>query len=392
MAIGSLVCPKPVRRPHRAVNLDYAVRDAAIELFTAGDFEPALLKVFEHLFARAPTIAELCEGGFQFVQGSSRVTVKLEGDLLSVAVPLVTLPDGGTTTAALRYMLTRICGSGQLHQPRLRGDDVHLEFKERLANLHPIKLLEVLRRMPTEADKADDWMSVQFGAKALEAEAPEALTPEEVDRSLHIWRVHWNQVDELLKEGQRKRSIFFLNEVTSLARYGVRYWLPLTGYLPGRLQESSAVFCDSDVEPFKREAALTKCIKEMRSLSGEALAQNLGHARYAISPVSEGTPRVMSEYLGPGNYMETISRLRSSGKAMDAALALVSTMVYVASEFSWAPEVGATFEEVLGEASERPFGEAAALLSRAAKSLVEKFGENPDRDDDHAAPSDAEAR
>ncbi|MFO0617644.1 MAG: hypothetical protein U0414_33930 [Polyangiaceae bacterium] len=389
MAIGSLVCPKPVRRPHRAVNLDYAVRDAAVDLFTAGDFEAAVVKVFEHLFSRAPSIPELREGGFQFVQGSSRVTVTLDADLLSVRVPLVTLPDGGTTTAALRYMLTRICGSGQLHQPRLRGDDVHLEFKERLENLHPIKLLEVLRRMPTEADKADDWMSVQFGAKALESEPPEPLAPEELERSLEIWRAHWHQVDELLKEGQRKRSIFFLNEVTSLARYGIRYWLPLTGYLPGRLQESSAVYCDSDVEPFKREAALTKCIKEMRALSREALEQNLGHARYAISPVSEGTPRVISEYLGPGNYMETISRLRSSGKAMDAALALVSTMVYVAGEFSWAPEVGALFEEILGEASERPFGEAAALLSRGAKTLVERFGEDPDRDDEPRAAGEA---
>jgi len=391
MAIGSLVCPKPVRRPHRAVNLDYAVRDTAIDIFTTGDFEAALVKVFEHLFAEGPTIAELRNGGFQFVQGSSRVTVTLDVDLLVVRVPLVTLPEGGTTTAALRYMLTRICGSGQLHQPRLRGDDVHLEFKERLANLHPIKLLEVLRRMPTEADKADDWMSVQFGAKALESEPPEPLLPDELARSIEIWRAHWAQVDELLKEGQRKRSIFFLNEVTALARYGVRYWLPLTGYLPGRLQESSAVFCDSDVEPFRREAALTKCIREMRALSPDALAQNLGHARYAISPVSEGTARVMSEYLGPGNYMETISRLRSSGKAMDAALALVSTMVFVASEFSWPPEAGAMFEEALSDASERPYGEAAAILSRAAKALVERFGEDPDRDDVEPAEAAAEA-
>jgi hypothetical protein len=95
-------------------------------------------------------------------------------------VPLVRLTPTGNAVAALRYALTTISGSGQLYQPRLRGDDLYLEFRDKLTRMHPAKVLEVLRRMPVEADRCDDWLVGQFGAQPLERAAIEPLTEDEL--------------------------------------------------------------------------------------------------------------------------------------------------------------------------------------------------------------------
>jgi hypothetical protein len=98
-------------------------------------------------------------------------------------VPLVRLPPTGNAVAALRYALTTISGSGQLYQPRLRGDELYLEFRDKLTRMHPAKVLEVLRRMPVEADRCDDWLVGLFGAEPLERAAIEPLTEDELTRA-----------------------------------------------------------------------------------------------------------------------------------------------------------------------------------------------------------------
>ncbi|NUO52102.1 MAG: hypothetical protein HOV80_24890 [Polyangiaceae bacterium] len=390
MALSTLTFHQPVRRTPPQTTSEFELRDQAIEHYAAGELDAAVHKTLLHLFGAAPTMEEIRRDGFRFVQGSSRVTMSIQGNEVTISVPLVRLPDGPTTTAALRYLLSRASGSGQLHQPRLRADDVRLEFREALERLHPVKLLEVLRGMPGAADSADDWMIAQFGAVALDREPAEALTAEEMARALEIWRAHWQEIEELLKEVQRKRSVWFLNEVTSHARGNLRYLLPLTGFLPGRLNESAALFNDSDADPTRREAALGKCIKEMRAIDEGMLRESLGHARYAISPMGEGTARVIVHYFGPGNYSETIKRLRASGKAMDAALALGSSFVSLLAHYAWPEDIATRVRAALDEASGRPFPEMAAILTRHARDLVD-YVESAEEDEDEDGGDEGDA-
>jgi len=304
---------------------------------------------------------------------------------------LVRVPQGNTTVAALRYTLTKISGSGQLFQPRLRGDELWLEFRDRLSRLHPAKVLEVLRRMPFEADRCDDWLISQFRAEPLDRADIEPLDAPELARSEGLWRTHWTEVEELGKESQRKRSIFFLNELTAYAVHRVQFALPLSGALGTRLAESAATFNDGNEAPLKRESTLTKFAKEMQGISAAELAQNLGHAEYALNPKAEGTPALLSEQFDGSDYMETIDKLRSSGKSLDAALALISTYNYLLARFSWPEPVEDALQAGLAEASDKPWREAAGSLFAHAQQLAEAFGADAEEETaDAEEPDDTE--
>jgi hypothetical protein len=380
MALTSLMYDPPIRREARPAKRDYDLLEAAVTLSEEGKALESASTVFRHLF---PTqeIPDLATTPFSFIQGSSRVTARIDGEEIVITVPLVRLPTGGSAIAALRYVLTKIAGSGQLHQPRLRGDDIYLEFRDKLSRLHPAKLVEVLRRMPVEADDNDDWLVGQFSAQPLERAPITDVDDAELDKCDAIWRGHWNDVEELLKESHKKRSVWFLNEVTAYAVFRIRFAIPLIGFLASRLAESAGTFNDGQEDPDKREATLAKCIKEMKAVTKEELRKNLGHVVYAFSPLAEGTSSTLSDYF-EGNYIEKIDELRKTGKTFDAALGMICTYNFLLARYFWPEEVENELKAGLAQASGKPWREAANLLADHARELIAKFGTDEGGEDD----------
>ena len=384
MAINSLEYSPPVRRSRRGTAIDYELLEAAVNLAEEGRHSESLTKTFEHLLP-GHTLPNFAKESFSFIQGSSEVRAKVDGDDIVVTVPLVKLPPGGAAIAALRYVLTSISATGQIYQPRLRGDEIELEFRDALSRFHPAKLVEVLRRMPNEADHKDDYLIEQFGGSALGRAGIAALDEDELKRCEAIWKKHWAEIEDLLKECQRKRSMFFLNELTAFAYYRIAFSLPLGGLLNCRLSESADTFNDSDEDPMKREAALGKCVKEMKAVSSEVFRKSLGHASYAISPLDDGTPSVLSSSLGDDDYIETIQKLAKSAKAMDATLALTSTYTFLLARYSWEEPIEVALKDGLAKASGKPWREAANILLSHAAEIDAKYGddgEDEEEDDD----------
>jgi hypothetical protein len=377
MTISAITYAPPVRHGTRPPRRDYALLDAAAELYEQGQHAESLAKVFAHLFPDAK-LGDLATEPFAFTQGSSRVTVRVEGGELVATVPLVKLPTGGAAIAALRFVLTKLSANGQLHQPRLRGDDIYLEFRDKVSRLHPAKVLEMLRHMPSHADANDDWLIGQFGAVPLERAEVGTLGDDEVARCEAIWRQHWGDVEALLAECQRKRSLFFLNELTAYALHRVTFALPMCGFVIAKLREAAGTFNDTHEDPTKRETSLAKCIKDMKAITADELRKDLGHATFAISPLTDGTAHVLAEFFSPGNYMDTIDKYRKTDKAMDATVALVSTYTFLLSRYAWPEDLELAIEAALAKASGKPWREAADSLFHDARELIAKFGEDED--------------
>jgi hypothetical protein len=379
MSLTSLSCPPPIRRKTRAYRPDFTRYEEAIELHNQGQFRPSVERVFDHLFSaehpgRSPE-------GITFEQGSSRVVARYVGEELVIRVPMARLTPGCKATAALRFLLTRLSASGQLYQPRLRGEEISLEFHEKISRLHPAKLVEVLRRMPTAADANDDWMVEHFGVEPLERVAIEPLNEDEIDRAEAFWRTHWDEVDALLKEARRKRLLPFLNELTAYAFYHLLYALPLGGYLLARLSESMDSFNNTQVDPETRESILGKFVKEARAVRREELARSLGHARFALSPLGEGNRGTFENCLGTNEYTEAIQKARVTGRVLDAALALVGNYSFLLARFSWPDEVEAALLEGLRLADGKPLREAASQLWTQARVILDLFEEDEEDED-----------
>ena len=382
MSLTSLSCPPPIRRLTRDYRPDFALYEEAIELHNQGQHRASVERVFDHLFSAEHPGRNA--DGLTFEQGSSRVDVRIAGEELRITVPLARLAPEGKTTAALRFLLTRLSCAGQLYQPRLRGEEVTLEFHDKLSRLHPAKLVEVLRRMPTAADANDDWMVEQFAIQPLERVAIEPLTGDELTRAEAFWHAHWDEVDELLKECRRKRSMWFLNELTAYAFYHLACALPLGGYLLARICESMNTFNDNQADPDLRESTLARCAKEMKAVSRDELARSLGHARFAISPLAEGNSGALKSYLGPGDYTESIRKARVTGRALDAALALVGTYSFLLARFSWPEEIEASLLEGLTLADGKPLREAASQLWIHSRAMISRFGKDEEEGEEEA--------
>jgi hypothetical protein len=390
MALTTLEYDAPVRRPLRREALDYELFEQAVALHEDGRALDSLAKVLAHLFP-GRTIPDLTKGPFSFTQGSSKVTLRLDGDHVHIFVPLVRLSASGNAVAAMRHVLTQISSTGQLYQPRLRNDDIQLEFRDHLARLHPAKVVEVLKRMPVKADEHDDFLIAQFGALPLERAPIADLDDAEMARAEDIWRRHWGDVEEMVHESQRKRSYFFLNAATAYAYHRICGVLPLAGFLLYRLVESAGTFLPSNEDPNKREATLAKWAKEMKGVPREELKKSLGHAEYAISPLSDGKPGVLRDLIGKCDRMETIQQLRSSGNSFDAALALVSNFNFLLARFSWPEPIEDAMQAALSEASGKPWREMAAHLTEKAAAVIEQFaGAGQEGEEDGSEGEEAE--
>jgi len=384
MAISALTCPPPVRRADNSARPDYELLHTAIELFENGQHAESLAKTFAHLFPNHD-VPDLGAEPFSFGQGSSRVTVRLKDDSLEVEVPLVRLTSESITTAALRFVLSNISATGQLYQPCLRGDDIYLEFTDRLTRLHPHKVREVLRLIPVVADANDDWMVTEFRCDPLKREPIEALTEAEAAQAETIWATHWREVDELVKESQRKRSMFFLNEVTAYAVHHIDHALPLTGYWWSRISAAAETFNDTNFNPSAREAALRKCIREMQEVSSESLRESLGHAKYAILPHAEGTPKVLKDNLGAGNYLDAVLRSHNGGRYMEAAVAMIGSYNYLLAKFSWSSEFERLLLAGLAMSTGKPWREATTLLLEQSELLIAASEESESEETDDAS-------
>jgi hypothetical protein len=380
MSLTTLEYDAPIRRPMRQEGLDYELLEQAVTLHEEGRPLESLGKVLAHLFPGHER-PDLAKAPFSFIQGSSKVTLRLDGDHVLVSVPLVRLSASGNAVAAMRHVLTQISSTGQIYQPRLRGDDIHLEFRDRLVRLHPAKVVEVLKRMPVKADVHDDFLIGQFGAAPLERAPIADLDDAELSRAEDIWRRHWTDCEEMVKESQRKRSLFFLNAATAYAYHRICGVLPLTGFLLYRLNETAGTFNPSSEDPHKREDTLAKWAKEMKAVPREELKKSLGHAEFAISPLNDGEPSLLNSMIGESDRMETVHQLQRSGHSFDAALGLLSTYNFLLARFAWPAPVEGAIRAALSDVSGKPWREIAAHLTEQAKAIVEQFVDDEEEEE-----------
>jgi hypothetical protein len=378
MALNALTLPAPVRRRAALSKRNYDLRDQAIEAHDRGEHLAAVEQTLAYLLPEHGPI-DLSNTPLCLQQGTARIHIELHGERLSVRALLAALPDAERATAALRYFLSRLSSTGQLFQPRLRGQVIALEFEDQLALLHPQKLIEVLQRLPLEADSHDAWLSEQFALGTPDRAALTPLDDYEWSRAWTIWSEHWAAIEELMLESRRRRSLRFLDALGSLAVNQIRYLLPLHGALRAELAEHSDIYTDQEEDPNRRDAALARCVKSMRLVEPERLRATLGHASYAFCPLQEGTASMIASMLGPHRLQGT-GELRASGRHLEAALELIADFTYLLTYQIWPDPIERGLREALDHASGKPWREVADLLWQQASLLNRLHGQSGDEE------------
>jgi hypothetical protein len=381
MAIASIALPLPIRARQDFPRRDFALRDQAISQFEAGAHVDALHQTLRYLLPEQSQALDLRTQALCVVHGSARLRVALVGDDLCIRSAIARIdPERSQVPAALRYFLSNASGTGQLFQARLAGeadaehDLIYLEYRDPLRMSHPHKVMEVLGRLPIEADRYDGWIVDQFSLEPFDREPLQALSESERTSAVKIWYAHWAAIDELQNESRRRRSVRFLNFLASFASSYVGYCLPISGRLRADLAEASDVYNNRDESPDKRDNALAKHVKAMRALSETDLLANLQHARYAFNPLYEGTNSLLNQVLGAGQSMQTTGDARASGRALEAAFELITNYAYLLAHHSWPAEIEQSLREALDSVSDKPWREAAEFLWAHASASAKRFG------------------
>jgi hypothetical protein len=379
MGIASLTIPAPIGRREPPQARDYGRRDRAVELFDERRYREAIAETFAYVIPGV-AVPDLEREALCLVQGSARVRARIDGAALVVSATLAALdPAAPRPIAALRYALARLSATGQIFQPRLDAGVLRLEFREALELVHPLKLVEVMQRLPAEAERNDAWLADRFGLVMTDREALVGLDAAELERAKAVWAQHWQTVEGLMTESKRRRSIYFFDALGAFALNGVRYALPLFGAVRAQLNELADVFTDGDEDPDRREAALGKCIKAMKRVDDATLARCVGHARYAINPLAPGSPALLSALLGGGPRLSGAGELRATGRSIEAALGLVALYVLLLAQYAWAPEVETALRGGLDAVAGKPWRDAADLLWAHAHRTSTRHGAASER-------------
>ncbi len=176
-----------------------------------------------------------------------------------------------------------------------------------------------------------------------------------------------------------------MNELTAFATNRLYFALPHIGIVATRLDEAASTFNDTSEDPSDREAALAKCLKDMRALTPEALHAALGLATYGVSPRRRGTPQMIQRYFGASSqYMVTINEYRKGNQVLDAALALTTAYSYLLCRFAWPDELTQDMQRALQASSGKPWREAANGLYEHARAVGEKYGKDEEDEGEEA--------
>ncbi|MBK8286221.1 MAG: hypothetical protein IPK97_15820 [Ahniella sp.] len=375
MSLSAFHCPPPIRYRRPLIARDYARRDLAIELFDRGEYVQAITETFAHampeVVARTPFVLPM-----SFAQGSSRFDVRLDGDELVLTTVLAELNPGANATALLRFALSRMAGTGQIYQPRLKDQVVRIEFREQLRHLHPLKLLEVLMKLPAEASGQDQWLAEEFQVARPASAALTPLTEAEAQAAVAFWHRHWSDMEILHNEVRRRRSVRMLDFAGSLASNLTRLVLPLNGSVRIELDEFADEIADREESVSKRDAAMARLVRAMQGVDDTRLLASLGHGEYAINPLREGSPSMIHSLYGPGERMQAVHDHRANGRLLEAGLELLSYGTYLLATCSWAEPVEQAIAALLASAHEKPIREVLDSLLVSAESIAEEYGKH----------------
>jgi hypothetical protein len=388
MSIISLEFPMPVRRRLDVAPRDFARRDCAIQLFESNEYLAAIAETLAYLLPSTDVPVQLAQP-LCLIQGSARAHVAITSGELHVSAALIRVTENSQSVAALRFFLSRLSATGQLFQPRWHDGVVSLSFNERVELLHPLKLIEVMQRLPSEADGNDAWLAERFGVEMSDREPIAPLSEDEFAECWRIWQGHWAAVEELLTESRRRRQVAVLDSLGSFAINHLVYTLPLFGPVRARLNECADNFTNRDDTATKRDSELAKTIKEMRQVTPEQLRVCLGHANYALNPAHEGTPSLLTSILGGGNRMQKTGEHRAAGRGLEATLELMADYLYLLAHHSWSSTIDAQLRAGLTAASLKPWREAADVLWNHANTTAKNFGSHGERDQDSDAPDNS---
>lgn len=375
MPITSLYFPRSLRRPLPHVARDHAQREHAAALFDEGRLIDAVDAALSYLLMPGGPRPDLAREPLCLVQGSARLRLHIDGERLLASAGLIRLTENSNTVAALRYLLGDVGSTGQLHQPRLRGDVVTLEFDERLTLLHPLKLIEAVQLLADEASNNDVWLQERFDVAMHDREPPEPLDDAEFDVACEIWDAHWAATEALVDEVRRRRSTELLNRVGAYARNQPEDVLPLQGELYKWIDDAERSYADRDLAPGKRLDTLGKHVREARSLSHADLRRGLGHARYSINPLQEGSPSLLAQVLGGERRAQMLGELDGSGRSLESALFRAADLQYLLAYHTWPERVEQALRTALHGVSGRPLREAVEFMDAHTNTIINGYAD-----------------
>lgn len=343
--------------------------DRSVEAFKNKDYKAsfhALLDYVNGTFRSKYGNADGTE--FNVPHGSIIVTVKIEGDLLKVTAPFLSLPEKNRIPL-LRQVASLNFNNLDLAQVILKDDRLFFEYACPMTLVEPYKTYYVLQEICRTGDRYDDEFVTKFEARRIREPEVTPYDQKTVDSIYQVIQDSCQEWAAAITHFESARQYGYAWNVTVTTLLKVLYYAHPQGQLLNDLNRAVWELDREDI-PLPEVVAIGKqAVERLQNIPKEKLAENLYFIETFIPDKRRSNLKNIQE-----NFENTYN---SVTEAMEQENYLLCCMMITHQFYNMyfynnvQDDVNAVVVSALEKASAKPFNEAAPVLYMALHSIME---------------------
>lgn len=316
------------------------------------------------------------EDGTQFdiPHGSIIVHIRVKENFLYFEMDFLSIPKDGNI--AMLRQIADLNNRLSLASFIKEGDKLKMHYKTPLGQSHPHKIYNLLQDMCYFGDRYDDEFCTKFNAVRSYEPKIESYSATQIDQIYQSIQYLGNATLEGIDKYKSTKNYDSAIRLLLTTFYQINYFANPQGQIFNDIKKSIEDIFDEDTPYEEQLSKGVQCLKKLLNTSKEQLSNDLYFAEKLFSFRKSAPLRELQEFFEEP-YDGLVKTLQS--EEFERATLFMLYKIYKAYYNYDIPEdVDRLFSSVLEKSAEKPFEEAAPILIKAIKCIIEGEVGNPD--------------
>lgn len=357
--------PSIIRSTESKINID--AFDKSVDAYEAKDFRNSFLLLLDYINT---DIHSKYQSGdkFSVPHGSIVVNIELTQDDVKIIAPFLKLPEKNRVpllrqTAVLNFRHI------DMAQVELKDECLQFEYTCPLALADPYKMYYVLKEICTIGDEYDDEFATKFGAERIYEPKITPYDAATVETVYNVIQASCKECNEGVKYFENERKYGYAWNVVACTILKFLYYAHPQGQLLNDLNKTVEELDREDIPLSEVVNIGKKLVDRIQAMSKEELSQDLYYVETFVSPKRRSSLANIQE-----NFKNTYEKTSAYYEQEDfmACTVMITYQFYNMYYFNDVQnDVNKVVVDALTQSSGKPWGQAASILQRAMKNIME---------------------
>ncbi|MDR2361979.1 MAG: YbjN domain-containing protein [Prevotellaceae bacterium] len=299
--------------------------------------------------------------------GSIIVNLRIEGDTLSITAPFLSLPEKNRVP-----LLRQVAGLNftalDLAAIVLRGNHLAFEFRCPLALVEPHKMYYLLREICSTGDKYDDEFVTKFGAQRVYEPRVTPYDARLVDAIYDVIQLSCREALDALKGFENARQYGYAWNVLNTTLMKILYYAHPQGQLLNDLNKAVWNMDREDIPLPEIVAQGQQAVERVQKLSKEALAEDLYFVETFVPDKRRSNLKNIQDNFE--SSFENVSKAFENDDWLYCCMVIIYQFYKLYFYNNVQDDVNAVIVGALNQSSAKPMEEAAPILYKAMKNIM----------------------